>query len=216
MGSQGSVQAQLHHQRLGVGELLLLRSVEWLGDKKVLAKDPLDYLKVLVGIVGLVESLLPRHVILVREDPVRTWRSLAWELAIRVHAAAVVKSLLLLFGALLEEDFSENIFFLFVRVIILHIIIMRLIKYAIGVMVAVRILVSDSSSLRHRAVRIDAQAIHATVHRGALLILPLACDQQDALVEATDNRYLRLSLLLLLLGLLLWLLLIWLLSTLLR
>lgn len=169
----------------------------------------------LVGIVGLIESLLPRHVILVREDPVGTRRSLAWELAIGVHAAAVVESLLLLFGALLEEDFSENIFFLLVRIVILHIIIMRLIEYAVGVMVAVRILVPDPSSLRHRAVRIDTQSIHTTIHGGALLILPLACDQQDALVEAADDWDLRLSLLLLL-GLLLGLLLIWLLGTLLR
>ena len=71
------------------------------------------------------------------------------ESPIGVHRASIVKSFLLLFSTLFEKYFSENIFFLFMGVIVFHIVVMWLIEDAIGVVVAVRILISDSSGLTH-------------------------------------------------------------------
>ena len=75
MRGESSVKAQLHHQRLGVGELLLLTSIEGLRDEQVLAKDPLDDLKVLVRIIRLTEGLLSRHFTWASIQTVGTCRS---------------------------------------------------------------------------------------------------------------------------------------------
>ena len=66
---------------------------------------------------------------------------------------------------------------------------MWLVKNAVWIVVAIRILVSDSSSLTHRAVWIDSEAVVGTCwHRAWLLgIWALASDQQNSFMEATDN-----------------------------
>ena len=73
-----------------------------------------------------------------------------WEWSVRVDLAAVVQSLLLLFCAFLEEDFPENIFLLLMGIVVLHVVVMRLIKHAVRVVIAIWILVSDSPRLAHR------------------------------------------------------------------
>lgn len=88
-------------------------------------------------------------------------------------------------------------------VIVLHIVVVGLVEDAIGVVVAVRVLISDPSGLTHRGVRVEAKAAvqswGSCRHRSwlPLLVLALASDEEDALVETTDNRNLRLGLLLL-------------------
>jgi hypothetical protein len=44
---------------------------------------------------------------------------------------ASVESLLLFLGALLEEDFPQDILFLLVRIIVLNIIVMRLVEHTV-------------------------------------------------------------------------------------
>ena len=68
----------------------------------------------------------------------------------RVDLAAIIQPLLLFFRTFLKEDFPENIFLLLVGIVVLHVVVMRLIKHAIRVVVAIWILVSDSPRLAHR------------------------------------------------------------------
>ena len=58
MRRQCPIKAQLHHEGLRVRELLLLAPVKRQGDEEVLAEDALNYLKVLVRVIGLAQSLL--------------------------------------------------------------------------------------------------------------------------------------------------------------
>lgn len=134
MGSKSSVQAELHHERLSVGELLLV-AVEGHDHEQVFAQDPLYYLQVFVWVVGLVESLL----------------SIRAELTLRtqVDAAAVKQPFFLLLRALLEEDFPEHVFFLFVRVIVLHVVVVRLVENTVRIVVAVGVFVPDPPRLMH-------------------------------------------------------------------
>lgn len=74
----------------------------------------------------------------------------SWKWSVRVDLAAIVQSLFLFFCAFLEEDFPENIFLLLMGIVVLHVVVMRLIKHAIRVVVAIWILVSDSPRLAHR------------------------------------------------------------------
>jgi hypothetical protein len=85
MRSESSIQTEFHHQGLRVGEGLLLTAVEWLRHKEVLAKNSLDDLKVLVGIVCLTESLLPSHLAWTSVHAIRSWSSLAWVLPVGEH-----------------------------------------------------------------------------------------------------------------------------------
>jgi hypothetical protein len=87
----------------------------------------------LVGVIGLAESLLSGHLILVStEYTLRSWSPCARELrAIGEHSASVVQSFFFLLGTLFEEDFPQNILLLFVRVIVFNVVIMRLIKNAV-------------------------------------------------------------------------------------
>ena len=54
---------------------------------------------------------------------------------------------LFLFCALFEKHLAQNVFFLAKVVVVLHIVVVRLVKHAIRIMVAVRVLVSDTSDL---------------------------------------------------------------------
>ena len=54
-------------------------------------------------------------------------------------------SLLFFLCALLEEDFPEYFLLLLVRVIVLHVIVMGLVKHKVVVVIAVRVLVSNSA-----------------------------------------------------------------------
>ena len=116
-----------------------------------------------VRIIGLTEGLLSRHFTWASIQTVGTCRTYLSRVSpVGVHRASIEKSLLLLFGALFEEDFPENVLFLFMRVIILYIVVMWLIEHTIGVVVAVRILVPYSSSLTHGGVWVDPEpSIHA-------------------------------------------------------
>lgn len=62
---------------------------------------------------------------------------------------SIEESLLFLFGTLLEEHFAQDVFLLLVRVIVLDVVVVRLIEYAVRVMVAVRVLVPDPTSQGH-------------------------------------------------------------------
>jgi hypothetical protein len=73
-----------------------------------------------------------------------------------VHLTAVVEPLLLLLGTLFEEHLSQHIFLLLVRIVVFYIIIMRLVKYAIRIMITIWIFVPNSSSLRYARVGVDA------------------------------------------------------------
>ncbi len=66
-----------------------------------------------------------------------------------VDLAAIIQSLLLFLRTFLKEDFPENIFLLLVRIVILDVVVVRLVKHTVRVMVAIWILVSNSSCLAH-------------------------------------------------------------------
>ena len=72
------------------------------------------------------------------------------------HGTAVVDALLLLFGALLEEDLPQDIFFLFVGVVILDIVVVGLVEDTVRVVVAVGVLVTDAARLTQRQIRVHA------------------------------------------------------------
>ena len=81
---------------------------------------------------------------------VRSWGS--WtsrESSVGIHRAAIIKSFFLFFSTLFEKYFSKDIFFLLVRVVVFHIVVMWLVEDTIRVVIAVRVLISDSSCLTH-------------------------------------------------------------------
>lgn len=125
MGSECTVQSKLHHERLGVGQLCLATPVERLRDKQVLAQDPLDDLKMLVWVVCLAEGLLPGDF----TSSVDT--SMASEAVAEHGCLPSVQPLLLLLRTLFEEDFSQDVFLLFVGVVVLDVVVMRLVENAI-------------------------------------------------------------------------------------
>lgn len=110
----------------------------------------------LVRIVRLTERLLPGKFsrIVLPVDAVKH------ELVVARHRKYAA---LLLPCAFLEEHFPEHILLLLVRVIVLYIVIMWLVEDRIAVMVAVRVLVTDSPRLAERLVRVERY--------GALLVL---------------------------------------------
>lgn len=72
------------------------------------------------------------------------------------HGTAIVDALLLLFGALLEKDLPQDIFFLFVGVVILDIVVVGLVEDTVRVVVAVGVLVTDAARLTQRQIRVHA------------------------------------------------------------
>lgn len=150
-----------------VRQLLLFRTVEWQLREQVVDEDALDDLKMLVRVVRLTKRLLPGlllHVVL----PID---------AVEHELVAAEDSALFLLRALLEEDLAQHILLLLVRVVVLHIVVMRLIEDRIAVVVAVRILVADASGL--------AECLVWIKRHGALLVL--AGDQKYTFVEPADD-----------------------------
>ena len=195
MWCQSSVQSELHHQWLCVRKLLLLTSVERHWNKKVFTKNSFNDLQVLVWVICLTERLLSCYFAWTCiHEPSWSWSSLAsWKWSVRIDLAAIVQSLFLFFCAFLEEDFPENIFLLLMGIVVLHVVVMRLIKHAIRVVVAIWILVSDSPRLAHRWVWVGtgdttwASSCHVSTRLPAV---SLAGYQKYALVEAADYGYL--------------------------
>lgn len=147
-----------------------------------------------VWIVSLTKCLLSCYVTLSSgKYACRSWSSItSWESSISKHRTSIIKPLLLFFGTLFEKDFPEDIFLLFMRVIILYIIIVGLVKDWIRIVIAVWVFVSDSSSLAHWAVWVYTKAAVGTCGhlRAALWSLPieaLAGDQKDSFVETADH-----------------------------
>lgn len=106
----------------------------------------------LVGIVGLAQSLLSGSFIdtSIHRALGHTWSSDAAMPVLTTwtcHGTAIIDALLLLLGALLEEDLAEHIFFLFVGVVILDVVVVGLVEDAVGVVVAVGVFVADAASL---------------------------------------------------------------------
>lgn len=192
---QSSVQSELHHQWLCVRKLLLLTSVEGHWNKKVFTKNSFNDLQVLVWVICLTERLLSSYFAWTCiHEPSWSWSSLAsWKWSVRIDLAAIVQSLFLFFCAFLEEDFPENIFLLLMGIVVLHVVVMRLIKHAIRVVVAIWILVSDSPRLAHRWVwvgTVDTTWTSSCHVSARLPVVSLAGYQQYALVEAADHGYL--------------------------
>jgi hypothetical protein len=148
------VETQLHHERLRIGQLLLLTPVERLRDEKILTQNPLDNLQVLVWIICLAVGLLPCHLTWSIKMAIGTRRPLS--IMAIVHLTAVVEPLLLLLGTLFEEHLSQHILLFLMRIVVFYIIIMWLVKYTIRIMIAVWIFVSNSSSLRYTRIWVDA------------------------------------------------------------
>lgn len=157
----------------------------------------------LVRVIGLTECLLACHLTWACiHVPIWSRSSLtSWKSTIRVHRAAVVQPLLLLLGALLEEYLPEHILFLLVRVIVLDIVVMRLIEHAVGVVIAIWILVSDSPGLAHRGVWVHATetgcATRSVEHLTgrSVAVVTLTGNEQYPLMEAAYHWNLRLLLL---------------------
>lgn len=152
----------------------------------------------LVRVVCLTECLLSCHVTLACKYSLWSWCSSSWEDSVRKHGASVEESFLLLFGALFEKYLSENIFLLFVWVIIFHVVIMWLIKDAIWIVIAVWIFVSYSSGLTHGWVWVDTKSIIGSSWHyltRLLTILSLASYQENSLVKSANYWYFWLSLL---------------------
>ena len=148
----------------------------------------------LVWIVGLAICLLSCYL---------TWWS-AIHLSIRtrcttilviwIDCVTIIESLFFLFGTFFEEHFSQDIFFLLMRVIILHVVVMRLIENAVRIVIAVWIFISYSSRLTYR-IRINSTyniAWAATIYwiLSILTVRALASDQEYSLVETTYDWYL--------------------------
>ena len=121
--------------------------VEWLRHEEVLAKDPFNYLKVLVWIVGLREGLLPSDLRVVEHSII--WVRTVWTKLIWKDGTAIIEPLLFFFGTFLEEDFAEDVLLLLMRIIILHIIVMRLVKHVVCIVIAIRIFITNPASLAH-------------------------------------------------------------------
>jgi hypothetical protein len=137
---------------LCVGKLLLLAPVEGHRNKEVFTENSFNDLKVLVWIICLAEGLLPCYFAwsCVHEP---SWSRSSLATSKRpsgVDLAAIIQSLLLFFRTFLKEDFPENIFLLLVRIVILDVVVVRLVKHTVRVVVAIWILVSNSSCLAHR------------------------------------------------------------------
>jgi len=71
-------------------------------------------------------------------------------LGVRIHnllrsILSVHHSFFFFFSTFFKENFPQNFFLLFVRIIVLDVVIVRLIKYKIVVVIAIRILISDSA-----------------------------------------------------------------------
>ena len=133
MRGQGSVESELHHEGLGVRQLLFLSPVEGELHEKILCQYTLDDLEVLVRVVGLGEGLLagqllgPEHVMSV-QAPVDT---ILRHQQVVTRATNLIQPLLLLFGAFLEEYLPQHVFLLLVRIVVFYIVVVGLIKYGI-------------------------------------------------------------------------------------
>ena len=90
--------------------------------------------------------------------------------------------LLLLFGALLEEDFPEYIFLLLVAIVILYVVVVGLVENTVVVVIAIRVLVPDASRLGSaQSLRVCIR-VHAYWEPLILLVLGLLL----GLVRASD------------------------------
>ena len=142
----------------------------------------------LIRVVSLAKCLLPSHLTVSEHSGSPTCSNRS-KRAVRKDLRPAIQAFLFFLGTLLEEDLPEDVLFFLVRVVVLDIIVVGLIEHAVRVMVAVRILVPDSASLRHRGVRVDASdALHTCLH-GILVLVVLASYQKNALVETTDHWY---------------------------
>lgn len=123
--------------------MLLLTSVERHGNEQVLAEDAFDYLQVLVGVVGLVYGLLPGYL---------GWSRHMVNLVVGSEEVgrAVVNPAFLLLRAFLEKRLAQHILLFLMGVVVLDVVVVRLVEHAVGVVVAVRILVPDPSRLDYR------------------------------------------------------------------
>ena len=144
----------------------------------------------LIWVVSLAKCLLPSHLTVSEHSGSPTCSNRS-KRAVRKDLRPAVQAFLFFLSTLLEEDLPEDSLFLFMRVVVLDIIVVGLVEHAVRIMVAVRILVPDSASLRHRRVRVDASyALHTCLH-GILVLIVLASYQKNALVETTDYWYFR-------------------------
>ena len=125
--------------------------------------------------------------------------------------------LLILFRALIEQYFSQDVLLFLVRIVVFHVIVMRLVKNAISIVITVRVFISYSTSLTHASIWVYAQETSSAIRAVRWTSLPICVlgialtrYQKNSLVEAADDGYLGLLRLLLLLLrrllLLLWLL----------
>lgn len=102
----------------------------------------------LVRVVGLAQSLLASNLILAKEASLSRRTSVDAEREITlVHVGPAEKSFLFLFGAFFEENFPQDIFFFLVRIVVFHIVVVRLVENTVRVMIAVWIFVSDPPGL---------------------------------------------------------------------
>jgi uncharacterized membrane protein len=124
--SQSSVQAEFHHERLGIRKLGFVASIEGLGNEQVLAKYPLNYLKMLVWVVSLVICLLLLKICWA-EYPI----DVHTKLPLVEWSNAIIEPFFFLFGTFLKENFPQNVLLFLVGVIVLYIVIVRLVEHAI-------------------------------------------------------------------------------------
>lgn len=195
MWCQCSVKTELHHQRLSVGELLLKAPIKRHLNKQVFAQNPFYDLQMLVRIICLTIGLLSCYLTRWSTIHLSIWPWCTTELSIRIHRISIVESLLLFLGAFFEKHFSQNIFLFLVRVIILHVVVMRLVEYAVGIVIAVWVFISYSSRLTYWVRIYSAYDVvwAASVYRvlSILTVRALACDQQYSLVKSANNGYFR-------------------------
>ena len=193
MWCQCSVKTELHHQRLRVGELLLKAPIKRHLDKQVFAQNPFYNLQMLVRIVCLTIGLLSRYLTRWSAIHLSIWPWCTTELSIRINCVSIVESLLFFLGTFFEEHLSQNIFLFLVGVIVLHVVVMRLVEYAVGIVVAVWVFISYSSRLTYWVGIHSAYDVvwAASVYRvlSILTVRALACDQQYSLVKSANNGY---------------------------
>jgi hypothetical protein len=98
---------------------------------------------------------------------------------------------LLFLGTLFEEDLPQHLLLLLVGVIVLHIVVAGLVEHEIVIVVAVRVLVPDPTSLSH-ALRTRGCSIASCQCSGGASIghsrgSDVGGEEQHSLVETTDH-----------------------------
>ena len=119
-----SLKLQLEQQRLCARQRLA--TIDGLLDKHEFGKDVVDDAKMRVRVVLVRLHNLSACIAHCRGLAISPLESRAYQTITLDHATAF-----LLLGAFLEEDFAQDVLLLAERVVVLHVVVVRLVKHAV-------------------------------------------------------------------------------------